>query len=86
MQTEYTTFAPHLANLIDDHDTIIIHRHVKPDPDAIGSANGLAHLIGHNMPDKRYLLPILISPLTSTTTTTSPPHKQKTSTGRLSSW
>lgn len=56
MQTEYTTFAPHLANLIDDHDTIIIHRHVKPDPDAIGSANGLAHLISHNMPNKKVLV------------------------------
>lgn len=56
MQTEYTTFAPHLTELISKHDTIIIHRHVKPDPDAIGSANGLAHLISHNMPDKKVLV------------------------------
>lgn len=39
-----------LAQLIDDHDIVHIYRHVNPDPDAIGSANGLAEIISANFP------------------------------------
>ena len=34
-----------ILSLIDRHDTIIIHRHQKPDGDALGSQIGLKHLL-----------------------------------------
>lgn len=40
---------------IKKFDTIIIHRHQRPDPDAIGSQCGLKEIIGHSFPDKRVL-------------------------------
>lgn len=42
-----------ILDKIHQHDTIIIHRHVRPDPDALGSQGGLAQLIRDNYPDKR---------------------------------
>lgn len=39
--------------IIEEWDTIIIHRHVRPDPDAIGSQCGLKELIKVNFPDKK---------------------------------
>lgn len=42
-----------VLNYIKEWDTIIIHRHVRPDPDAIGSQCGLAELIRSSFPDKR---------------------------------
>ncbi|WP_297991023.1 bifunctional oligoribonuclease/PAP phosphatase NrnA [Anoxybacillus sp.] len=38
---------------IEQFDTIIIHRHVRPDPDAYGSQGGLAELIQASFPEKR---------------------------------
>lgn len=38
---------------IKQADKIIIHRHQRPDPDAIGSQVGLAQLIATNFPDKQ---------------------------------
>lgn len=43
------------AKLLEDHQTVIIHRHVRPDPDAIGSQLGLAELIKQGDPNKRVL-------------------------------
>lgn len=40
-----------LAQLIDDHDIVHIYRHISPDPDAIGAANGLAEVISFNFFD-----------------------------------
>lgn len=37
---------------IQSYDIIIIHRHVRPDPDAIGSQNGLKEAIKASYPDK----------------------------------
>lgn len=37
---------------IRKYNTIIIHRHVRPDPDALGSQGGLACLIKDNFPEK----------------------------------
>lgn len=37
---------------IKENQTIIIHRHVRPDPDALGSQLGLAHLIRQQFPEK----------------------------------
>lgn len=41
-----------LRNAIEQHQTIIIHRHTNPDGDALGSQIGLKHLIQQNYPDK----------------------------------
>ncbi|ASN05007.1 DHH family phosphoesterase [Virgibacillus necropolis] len=41
-----------VVQAIDKHDTIIIHRHVRPDPDALGSQGGLMHLIKETYPSK----------------------------------
>lgn len=38
---------------IKEYDTIIIHRHVRPDPDAIGSQVGLKKMIQQSFPHKK---------------------------------
>ncbi len=38
--------------LINKYDNIVIHRHINPDGDAIGSQVGLKYLILENFPDK----------------------------------
>ncbi|MFC4403675.1 DHH family phosphoesterase [Gracilibacillus xinjiangensis] len=38
---------------IKSYDNIIIHRHVRPDPDAYGSQNGLAEIIQASFPEKK---------------------------------
>ena len=45
----------HIISLIESYDTIILHRHTKPDGDAIGSQIGLKRLILDNYPTKRVL-------------------------------
>ena len=37
-----------------EYDTIIIHRHMKPDPDALGSQVGLKALLKHHFPEKNH--------------------------------
>ncbi|GCF93324.1 oligoribonuclease [Enterococcus florum] len=37
---------------IKQYDRIIIHRHKRPDPDALGSQVGLAEILRHNFPEK----------------------------------
>lgn len=44
-----------ILNEIKKFKTIIIHRHKRPDPDAIGSQMGLAQLIKASFPDKTVL-------------------------------
>ncbi|BBK80040.1 DHH family phosphoesterase [Streptococcus mutans] len=46
-----TAFKTILAK-IKAYDTIIIHRHMKPDPDALGSQVGLKEMITSNFPKK----------------------------------
>ena len=41
-----------LFNKIKEYSTIIIHRHTRPDLDALGSQLGLARALKHNYPDK----------------------------------
>ena len=41
-----------ILNEILAHDTIIIHRHSRPDGDALGSQIGMKHLLRHNFPNK----------------------------------
>lgn len=38
---------------IKQYDSIIIHRHVRPDPDALGSQGGLKEVIKAHFPEKR---------------------------------
>ncbi|SOC03234.1 phosphoesterase RecJ-like protein [Ureibacillus xyleni] len=42
----------HIIDTIEQYDTIIIHRHVRPDPDAYGSQFGLKKLLEANYPNK----------------------------------
>lgn len=42
-----------ILETIQKYDTIIIHRHVRPDPDAYGSQGGLAELLKASFPDKK---------------------------------
>lgn len=44
-----------ILNTIKNYETIIIHRHQRPDPDAIGSQCGLRELLRHNFPEKTVL-------------------------------
>lgn len=42
-----------IMNTIKEFETIIIHRHKRPDPDAIGSQCGLAEVLRASFPEKR---------------------------------
>ncbi|WP_203333214.1 DHH family phosphoesterase [Planococcus beigongshangi] len=44
-----------IIDTINQFETIIIHRHVRPDPDAYGSQLGLKYILQHNFPEKRIL-------------------------------
>ncbi|WP_050181130.1 DHH family phosphoesterase [Domibacillus robiginosus] len=41
-----------IIDKIKQYDTIILHRHVRPDPDAYGSQGGLAEIIRATFPEK----------------------------------
>ncbi|WP_066292480.1 DHH family phosphoesterase [Bacillus sp. FJAT-29937] len=41
-----------ILNTIKDYETIIIHRHARPDPDAYGSQGGLAEILKASFPEK----------------------------------
>ncbi|MED4453228.1 bifunctional oligoribonuclease/PAP phosphatase NrnA [Metabacillus fastidiosus] len=41
-----------IINTIKEYDKIIIHRHVRPDPDAYGSQCGLAEILKASFPEK----------------------------------
>ncbi|ELU71829.1 hypothetical protein PNI0008_01394 [Streptococcus pneumoniae PNI0008] len=45
---------------IKEYDTIIIHRHMKPDPDALGSQVGLKALLEHHFPEKNHQKPSVL--------------------------
>ena len=42
-----------ILELIKKYDTLILHRHYRPDGDAMGSQIGLKHLLMDNYPDKK---------------------------------
>lgn len=41
-----------ILDAIKEYETIIIHRHVRPDPDAYGSQGGLAEILKVSFPEK----------------------------------
>lgn len=41
-----------ILDTIKQYDTIILHRHVRPDPDAYGSQGGLAAILKESFPEK----------------------------------
>ena len=41
-----------IMNEIDKYETVIIHRHVRPDPDAYGSQLGLKYYLQRKFPEK----------------------------------
>ncbi|HET7578374.1 MAG TPA: bifunctional oligoribonuclease/PAP phosphatase NrnA [Bacillales bacterium] len=41
-----------ILDTIEAYDTVIIHRHIRPDPDAIGSQGGLAEILRTSYPEK----------------------------------
>lgn len=45
-----------IREYIEKFDTIILHGHIRPDGDCIGSQYGLYYLIKDNYPNKRYTL------------------------------
>ncbi|WP_252314606.1 hypothetical protein [Sinobaca sp. H24] len=45
-----------LYETIKQYEEIVILRHEKPDPDALGSQGGLAALIKHNEPAKHVVI------------------------------
>ncbi|MCT2537171.1 bifunctional oligoribonuclease/PAP phosphatase NrnA [Aquibacillus koreensis] len=49
---QYTKEIQEIINKIREYQTIIIHRHVRPDPDAYGSQVGLAEIIKHSFAEK----------------------------------
>ncbi|MEW4354067.1 bifunctional oligoribonuclease/PAP phosphatase NrnA [Streptococcus pneumoniae] len=46
-----------ILHKIKEYDTIIIHRHMRPDPDALSSQVGLKHLLQLHFPEKTILTP-----------------------------
>ncbi|MGX7393911.1 DHH family phosphoesterase [Carnobacterium mobile] len=44
-----------ILEIIMQHETIIVHRHMRPDPDALGSQGGLVEILKASFPDKKIL-------------------------------
>lgn len=42
-----------ILETIEQYETIIVHRHVRPDPDAYGSQCGLVEILKESYPDKK---------------------------------
>lgn len=53
MKNIQETILEQIITKIEEFNTIIIHRHVNPDPDALGSQGGLQHIIQESFPNKR---------------------------------
>ena len=49
------TIFQEIAEKIKAYPTIIIHRHQRPDPDALGSQAGLREVLRNNFPEKKVL-------------------------------
>lgn len=49
------TVQQEIVDTIKKYDKIIIHRHLRPDPDALGSQVGLAELLRESFPEKKYV-------------------------------
>lgn len=49
------TVQQEIVDTIKKYDKIIIHRHLRPDPDALGSQVGLAELLRKVSQKKKYV-------------------------------
>ena len=49
---EYYDIKKAIIDKIKEYDTIIIHRHIRPDGDAIGTSQGLKELLKNSFPNK----------------------------------
>lgn len=49
------TVQQEIVDTIKKYDKIIIHRHLRPDPDALGSQVGLANYYGKVSQKKKYV-------------------------------
>lgn len=54
---DFKKIANEIYELIKNSNPIIIHRHINPDGDALGSQWGLKNIIEDNFPNKRVLVP-----------------------------
>ena len=45
------TITEEILQMIKQYDRIIIHRHMRPDPDALGSQCGLAEILRGSFPE-----------------------------------
>ena len=52
-----------ILSKIKEYDTIIIHRHMRPDPDALGSQVGLKKLLQYHFPEKQSKRLATMSPI-----------------------
>ncbi|GMA70316.1 hypothetical protein GCM10025879_15620 [Leuconostoc litchii] len=50
------TIEEQILEQIKRYDTIIIHRHQRPDPDAFGSQLGLKEILKSSFPEKKFML------------------------------
>ena len=50
---DYRALKEKIVDKIEEYDTIIIHRHIRPDGDAVGSALGLRDVLRNKYPEKK---------------------------------
>lgn len=53
MNDKETEMKERIMQYIEEYETIIVHRHVRPDPDAYGSQCGLVEILKASFPDKK---------------------------------
>ena len=54
-----------ILDKIEEYETIIVSRHIRPDGDAIGSTKGLVKILRDTYPDKKFICTTRTIPTTS---------------------
>ena len=57
MDEKYLKIIKEIDSKIKEYNTIIIHRHIRPDGDAAGSSLGLREILRETFPHKKILIP-----------------------------